>query len=294
MTVVPRRIRLLAGFGLLALGMISAGGVVWGALVYVNLRTTPSVPWALAVLVVLLWASWRYLGGSGWPVRTSAARRALLRANPVSRQAFFWSMVAGVLGVGALAGLWIVMFQLFPMAANPLIPARFTSSPLFMAAIIAGASLLAPVIEESAVRGYLQSALERQYSPINAVLLSSCVFAIAHVSQGFALPKLLLYFLVGVTFGSLALVNDSILPVIPVHVIGDLTFFLLVWPYDGGRTLVWTSGPDLWFWGHVLQIVVCGGLSIAAFRKLRSVTRSGTSQLQIRRAHLTNVQTPSL
>lgn len=282
MTVLSRRIGTFVGFGVLALALIGAGGLIWGALIYTNLHSTPSVPWALPALLLVLFTAWRYLGGHGWPASTSAARKALLRANPVTRTALLWSLVAGLLAIGALAGVWIVMFRLFAMPANPLIPARFTSSPLFMAAIIAGASLLAPVIEESAVRGYLQSALERHYSGISAVLLSSLVFAFAHVSQGFAMPKLFLYFLVGVTFGSLAFVNNSILPVIPVHIVADVTFFLFVWPYDGGRTLVWESGPDIWFWGHLLQAAVCGGLSIAAFRKLRSVTRSGTSQLQTR------------
>jgi membrane protease YdiL (CAAX protease family) len=277
MTVVSRRIESFVGFSLLALGMITAGSLVWGALLYANLRSTPDVPWALPALVALLWAAWRYLGGRGWPASTSSTRRTLLRAHRVTRAAFLWSMVAGLLAVGALAGLWIVTVRLFALPPNLLLPGRFTASPLLTAAVVVGASLLAPVIEESAVRGYLQSVLERDFSPVTAVLLASVVFALAHVPQGAAGPKLALYFVAGVTFGSLAYLNDSILPVIPVHVCADLIFFAFVWPYDGARIPIAHGGPDTWFWLHVLQIVVCGGLSLAAFRRLARPARDQAS-----------------
>jgi membrane protease YdiL (CAAX protease family) len=110
-----------------------------------------------------------------------------------------------------LTGLWIITFQLFRMPPNRLLPANFVSSPLFAGAI-AGASFLAPITEETAVRGYLQTVLEKEFSPAVAIELSSFVFAIAHISQGVAWPKLLVYFLVGVTFGTMARLNDSILP----------------------------------------------------------------------------------
>jgi membrane protease YdiL (CAAX protease family) len=98
--------------------------------------------------------------------------------------------------------------------------------------------------------------------------LSSCVFALAHLSQGAAWPKLLVYFLVGVTFGTMAYLNNSILPVIPVHIAADVTFFLLIWPKDATRQLVWESGADTWFWVHVGQAVLFTLLSVLAFRRL--------------------------
>jgi membrane protease YdiL (CAAX protease family) len=176
--------------------------------------------------------------------------------------------VTGALAITALAGIWIIVFQLFRLPPNRLLPANFVSSPLFVAAIVAGASLLAPITEESAVRGYLQTSLEREFTPVTAVVLSSCVFALAHLSQGAAWPKLLVYFLVGVTFGTMAYLNNSILPVIPVHIAADVTFFLLIWPKDATRKLVWESGADTWFWLHVAQAVLFTLLSVLAFRRL--------------------------
>src|SRR5947209_16978765 len=154
-----RRLGSYLGFSALALVLIGATAIIWGGLLYGNLATTPSMPWAVPALIGVLWIFWRYLGGSGWPQSTSSARRRLLRANPVSGRALAWSIVAGFFGIAALAGLWIVLFRLFSMGANPLVPDRFASSPLMVGAIIIGASLLAPITEERAVRGYLQSRL---------------------------------------------------------------------------------------------------------------------------------------
>jgi membrane protease YdiL (CAAX protease family) len=263
-----RKIGSFLGFSLFALIFIGGSSAIWGGLVYANSFTTPSIPWALPALVALLWLIWRYLSGKGWPAATSVRRKQLLRANPVSARNLAWSLLAGLSATVALAGLWIVIFRLTPMHPNLVLPARFTSSPILIAAITLGASLLAPITEESGIRGYLQVSLERDFSPAAAIALSSLVFALAHVSQGLQWPRLTFYFLVGVTFGTLARLNDSILPVIPVHIAADLIFFLFVWPHDGGRSLVWQTGPDAWFWLHLTQTAGFGALSVLTFVKL--------------------------
>lgn len=271
MRSLPRKIVTFVLFAALALALIAGASGVWAALLYGNLHLSPSVPWALPALVVFLWLIWRYLGGAGWPASTSDRRRALLRATPVSRRAFAWSLVAGLFAIGALAGLWIVLDRVFAMPPNSLLPTRVTASPTLIAAIIIGASLLAPVIEESAIRGYLQSVLERDFRAVTAVLLSSAVFAIAHLSQGAAVPKLFFQVLVGVTFGTLAYLNDSILPVLPVHLAGDLVFFIFIWPADATRLPISQSGTDAWFWLHVAQIIAFAALSLLAFLRLRAI-----------------------
>lgn len=249
--------------------MIGATGLIWGAMVYANLGTTPSLPWSLPAIVIVLWLMWQYLDGKGPPQSTAKRRKLLLRANPVSTRAFIWSAGAGIFAIGALAGVWIVFARLFSMPPNPLLPGNFASSPMLVAGIVAGASLVAPMVEESAVRGYLQTTLEQEFRPSTAVMLSSFIFALAHVTQGLSLPKLTIYFLVGVAFGTMALINNSILPVIPVHIAADLTFFIFVWPHDATRERIWQSGTDAWFWIHALQAVGFSVLSILAFRKLQ-------------------------
>jgi uncharacterized membrane protein SirB2 len=85
-------------------------------------------------------------------------------------------------------------------------------------------------------------------------------------------PKLLVYFLVGVAFGATAYLTNSTLPAILPHMIGDLTFFTLVWPYDAARQLVSESGTDKWFWVHVAQAIVFTALAVWAFQQLARVS----------------------
>jgi len=104
------------------------------------------------------------------------------------------------------------------------------------------------------------------------VALSSLFFMLAHVNQGLEWPKLAILYLVGLAFGTIACLANSTLASIPVHIIGDLTFFIFVWPRDAARRLIWDGGPDAWFWIHVAQAIAFTGLAILAFRRL---ARSG-------------------
>lgn len=168
-----RRLGLFLAFGLLALLMIAVPSAIWGALVLANLKVSPTIPCCLPAVVMVLWLFWQYVGGRGWPRSTTAERSVLRRANPVSGKAFLWSLVAGGLAIVALAGLWIVLFQLVKLPPNVLLPANFISTPWMVGAIVLGASLVALITEESAVRGYLQVVLEREFRPLTAVTLSS-------------------------------------------------------------------------------------------------------------------------
>jgi hypothetical protein len=126
-------------------------------------------------------------------------------------------------------------------------------------------------MEESGFRGYFQVALERELRSSVAVTISSLVFAFAHFAHGIFWPKLLVYFLVGIAFGATAYLTNSTLPAILPHMIGDLTFFTLVWPNDAARRLVLDSGADSWFWIHVAQAIVFSVLAVWSFWRLATV-----------------------
>jgi len=57
------------------------------------------------------------------------------------------------------------------------------------------------------------------------------------------------------------------------HIIGDLTFFALVWPHDAARRLVFDSGTDIWFWIHLAQAIVFTLLAVSAFQRLARESR---------------------
>jgi membrane protease YdiL (CAAX protease family) len=265
---ISHRIWSVVWSAILAFLILAFGQMVWVALLVTNLKTSPAIPWAVALMALVLWLMWQYLGGKWRPHRTSETRRRFLRANAVSGQAWAWAMLAGVLSTVALAGLWIVLFQLVKMPANLLVP-DFSRLPMLTAVLVlVMASLVSPITEESGFRGYCQVILEGEFRGVVAVLISSVLFALAHLTQGFSWSKLLVYFLFGVMLGAMAYLTDSILPGIAVHIIIDLTFFSLIWPFDATRRLVWEGGADLWFWLHTLQAIIFTMLALIAFKRL--------------------------
>jgi membrane protease YdiL (CAAX protease family) len=256
---------------LLAFLILLVGQTIWSVLLAINFKNSPTAaPWSAVAMAIVLWLLWQYLGGRWWPPGTAEARRRDLRANPVSRTAWGISLLAGLLSIVALAGYWIVFFQLVKTPPNVLADA--SKYPwLTVVLVVAMSSLVSPIVEEIAFRGYCQQILERHFSGPAAVFLSSLLFMLAHANHGWYWPKLTVYFFVGVTFGAIARLTNSILTTLPVHILGDLTFFLLIWPRDAGRVLVSAGGADMWFWLHLAQAVGFTALAWMAFRELRKL-----------------------
>ena len=253
------------------------GGGIWTLLLLANLATTPSLPWAVAIMGVVLWCIWSYMGGKGPPRRTSESRRRYLRANRLSRPMFSWAVLAGALSVISLAGVWIVLRRLIRFSGNT-VP-DFSRYPILTTvAILAMASLVSSVVEEAGFRGYLQGVLEARFGGAAAVLLTAVLIAPAHsLTQGFVWPTMLFYFLVDTMLGISAYLTKSILPGVTVHTIGLLIFFGLVWPADRQRDSVWHTGPELWFWIHVSQSIVFAVLAVMAFVRLARLAESKRS-----------------
>jgi membrane protease YdiL (CAAX protease family) len=251
------------------------GQGAWTALLGVNLLHDPKAPpWSVLAMAAVLWLMWEYLGGRWWPRKTSETRRRCLRANAVSPGMLSLSFLAGVMAVVGLAGLWIVLFQLVRTPANVLADAsKYPWLTVVLVTIMS--SMVSPIVEEIAFRGYLQGTLERLFPAAIAVLFSSLLFMLAHLNHGWYWPKLTVYFLAGVVFGLIAWRTNSILASLPVHIVGDLTFFVLVWPRDAGRVLVSAGGADRWFWVHVAQAVIFSVAASVAFLRLVR-TRSGS------------------
>ena len=212
----------------IALAITAYGQGLWGVLVYANLNTRPAIPWAPALMVPMLAVMVLFLAGV-WPRKGASARRRLIRLGPVSRRAFLWSMAAGGCGVAALSGLWIVLASLVKTLPNLLIDIKgvpvSTLAPILIVSILA-----APLTEEIAFRGYAMSLLRRRFGPMTALVIASTLFACAHLTQGLSAPKLIVYYLVGLGLGFVALRAGSLLPAMVVHSFGDFVFFTTVWP----------------------------------------------------------------
>jgi membrane protease YdiL (CAAX protease family) len=262
------------GYALLAVILTLAFGGVWAALLAVNLATTPALPWAVVAMALILSLLWRYVGGAGLPRSTAQARRRDRRANPVPPPVFAWALLAGALSIVALIGLWIVFSQVVTVPGNPL--PDFSRYPRHtVALVLVTAALVAALAEEVGIRGYVQSMLERRFSPPVAIMIAALAIAPGHgLTQGFVWPTLLFYLLVDVTFGVSAHLTDSILPGMVVHAVGILIFFVFIWPHDATRRSVREGDADGWFWIHVAQAVIFALLAVVAFARLAKVTGS--------------------
>jgi membrane protease YdiL (CAAX protease family) len=264
---VGRALRLFA-VGVLVLVLTTVAQGLWTALIVANLRTTPAVPWSVAAMAVLLRILWQYAGGRWWPERTSGARRLFLRANRVDSSVLATALLAGGCSLVALTGFWIVLFQTGLMRGNAL--PDFSLYPvLTTAAVLVMASLVGAFIEEAGFRGYLQVALEREYSAPLAIALAAVALAPGHgLTQGFAWPTLVFYFMVDVMLGVTAYLCRSVWPGVAVHAAGLLIFFTVVWPFDSRRPLLANGTTDWWFGLHVAQAIVFAALAVLVFRRL--------------------------
>jgi membrane protease YdiL (CAAX protease family) len=246
---------------------------LWSVLIVANLRASPAVPWSVLVMAAVIVVLAQYLRGHWGPTSTAAARRQSLRATVVPAEAFGWAWLAGALSITALVGVWIVLASLIRMPGSVL--PDLSKYPWWTAVLaVAMGMLISPLCEQAGIWGYLQGGLERRWSGTTAVILAALVFALLpHPPAGMALvPKVLFFFLVGLVFSTMARLTNSILPGLPLHALGLLVFFALVWPHDTDRRLVSSVGADLWFWMHVAQAVVFAGLGLWAFGRLAHVS----------------------
>jgi membrane protease YdiL (CAAX protease family) len=267
------RILLVVRAAVLGIFIALAGQAIWSAILVVNLKTTPSVPWAVALMIVLLWMIWQYLGGRWWPRSNSDARRRLLRANAVRARVFGWAILAGALSLVALSAYWRVVAQIVRMPSGVL-PDMSMYPRVTVALMIVMGSLVSPILEQAGIWGYCQSMLEREFSGPVAVLLTAILFGILpHPPMHSVLwPRLVFYFSTGAMLSVTAYLTKSILPGLTIHVVGLLTFFVLVFPYAANRPLLSEGGADWLFWIHVAQAIVFTALAAFAFVHLASVT----------------------
>jgi membrane protease YdiL (CAAX protease family) len=253
----------------LAVVIAAYGQDLWGLLAIVNLRVHPEFPWAPLLMAVLLVLLILYLAGYGPPASTRDVRRRLLRWNSMPANVFVWALVAGVLADIALGGLWIATSDLVHIA--PGIQPSMKGIPLPTAiAFLVMAAIAAPLSEEAGFRGYAQGLLERSWRWAPAAIIgSSILFALWHVTQGLFLPKLGLYFVAGLVFGTIAYLTNSLYVAMIVHSLADFEGFLLLWPHDAmPHALVTEGGHDPLFAPAVAALAILGPLSLFAFRRL--------------------------
>jgi membrane protease YdiL (CAAX protease family) len=210
--------------------LVGLAGGVWSFLLLRNLRTSPSYPWSVAVMGILLWILWQYLSGRWGPRKSAEYRARALRANRLPARTFLTAAIAGLCAVLSLAGLWMILSRLTVMPAHLLPP--FSRYPILtVALILLMAPLVNAVAEEAGFRGYVQGALEPRIGGAAAIAATALLMLPAHgFTQGFAWQIVLFYLLIDIVFGTMAYLTNSIVPGIFIHAAGLLLFFTVIWP----------------------------------------------------------------
>jgi membrane protease YdiL (CAAX protease family) len=258
------------------LAVMLAAEIPWSVLVGANLRLSSSLPWAAPAMAVYLVFYWRYCDGWGWPASTAALRHRRFRAGAIPARSWFWAMAAGVAAVASALWLlfaWSRMVRL-PIPAVPDVSA-YPWLTILLAVLVGGA--VSGIAEEAAFRGYIQSALEERAGPAVAILITSLLFGLIHLSHGigYALPRLPYYVAVGAIYGVLTWRTGSILPSLVIHAGGNALADLLALKLGAPHTapLIWQSGPDAAFWRNVGLGMFCALAAVWAFRKIKAATR---------------------
>ncbi len=178
-----------------------------------------AVPWSVLPVALYLWAYWQFIGGRWGAAAGAAQRRRNLRANTLSRRVWGASLVAGLIGFGALVALLAFAARLVRLpAASPIVTPP--DMPVVTAlSLIAMASIVAGVTEEAAFRGYMQGPIERRYGLAIAVLVNGTLFGLLHFPTHPAdvLWMLPYYVAVSAVYGGLTWAANSILPALVLH-----------------------------------------------------------------------------
>src|SRR5262245_17689341 len=215
----------------------------WALLASANLKYAPAIPWSALITAPLLWAYWRFLKPRG------------LRVRPLSGEVWGLSIVAGMIGLGALVAFQSVLARIVYLPPEQELPdvSRMPGITLFLLCVMG--SIVAGVTEEAGIRGYMQQPIERRYGPVAAILISGCVFGLLHFSHSnVSFQHVPFYIAVSAVFGMLAYLTGSILPGVVLHAFGDIfeSAQLLAGAsiqQSTPRPLVWETGADATFWG---------------------------------------------
>ncbi len=206
-----------------------------------------------------------------------------------AREALWGTTIAiGSLGVIAIGGMVIGgTFNAAPTSARPL-------------TVLVGTIVVAAVGEEILFRGTIFQAIEERFGGVVAVMITSMLFALAHVmNPGASVISIVNVFLAGVLLGTMLIRSASLWPSIFFHVVWNLLVALCFGAVSGNElgggvvflnlshassSLVWlVSGPFGVEEGLLTTLLLIVTTTIVAIRIPRSAY---VVAARFRRSHL--------
>ncbi|MGN6514777.1 MAG: CPBP family glutamic-type intramembrane protease [Rhizomicrobium sp.] len=229
MNRTPVIVRAIVG-GLLA-GMIAAN--VW-PIFLLKLGMPIAAAAEVAFLAIYVW----WVAGGGPPAGFKAARRDYFRVRTLSGAQWFWGAVAAVSFAATIHAAIVLLFRFVPFPAAAFhqgydfsfIPSRQMQ---WLACVVS--ALSAGVCEETGFRGYMQRPIENRHGPATAILISSLVFMLLHLTKDWALVGMVpIVFGAALLLGLLARASGTLLFCMLGHWIMDIGLFAYWWTQIAG------------------------------------------------------------
>lgn len=198
-------------------------GRIFVALLFASLASGAGIAILLRLrpALALLWAFGLGAGFLWWHLRPGRPRRrARVRVRP-PRGSPHHIMVAGVstlmiaLGVAGLIAVFVSPLHDLDRAPweGLLAYQRTVGGWIALTAFVA---LVVPIIEEFCFRGHIQHTLERRYPPWVAILVTTALFTVVHISPAHS-SLLLIPLVLGLCMGAVTVLFQSIWVAVAIH-----------------------------------------------------------------------------
>ena len=262
--------------GGLVIGMAAAN--VWPIFVF-KLPVPAAAAAEIVFLILYIW----WAAGGGPPSRLRALRADCFRRGAISPEQWLWGIGAALAFAGTVHAAIIVLFRLepFPAAAFhrgydlSFIPSR----PLQWLACVVSA-LSAGICEETGFRGYMQRPIEKRNGAVVAILISSLLFTLIHLSKGWALVGMVpIVFGAGLLLGTLARQSGTLIFNMLGHWVMDIGLFGFWWAQVSGtftQRTIFETGVDESF------VIECAGFVVLLIFTLLAIRHLGRLRLLAR------------
>jgi membrane protease YdiL (CAAX protease family) len=275
-TISPQTSASLSNWSFILRSVLTGAAVsTIGIAIWSVLLITIPAPWSVLPMVIFLWAYLKFFSGAWSPIKTRVIMRDRFRSITLKPSVWKWGVGAAILFVIIVQSSFVITFRLieFPSEKFTADYKILASMPLWVAwTILVAGSIIAGICEETGFRGYMQAPLEKKYGSFVAILITSIIFTLIHLSHSWALPILPHIFFASVLLGILAYKTDSIIPGIIGHSILDI-FDYSVWWSDitGGfhKQTIFRTGLDLPFIVWCLVFVLALFVFFRIMRRLK-------------------------
>jgi membrane protease YdiL (CAAX protease family) len=161
------------------------------------------------------------------------------RRGALSPAQWFWGIVGALSFAATIHAAIVLLFRFVPFPTEAFrhgydfsfIP----SLPLRWIAVVVSA-MSAGICEETGFRGYMQQPIEQRHGATSAILVSSFLFTLLHLTKSWAMVGMVpIVFGAGVLLGLLAWSSASLIPSMIGHVLMDIGLFAYWWTGIAGN-----------------------------------------------------------